>query len=251
MSDTDQTATMPSLDGYEFEMVSSTASEVSTTSPSRFRYHQSGAMVWGEYRGDTVSVGRFAGQRDGDSITIGFAHAFADGGAVLLGGGSSDITRDAEGRLLLIETFEKDGAEHQSVCVQVAPDDDWSLPPATSDALQLDGTSFDLAVSSASAVDSGGPTRFDFSERNGVVWGIYRGDTVTTGHCVGVRTGQVLDEFFVHELVSTGETLSGNSSTRIDVRTDGRLELVEEFVLDGVPGRSVCVQVDGHGASAV
>jgi len=251
MSDTDQTTTMPSLDGCEFEMISSTASEVSTTSPSRFRYHQSGSMIWGEYRGDTVSVGRFAGQRLGDSITIGFAHAFAEGGAALLGGGSSEITRDADGRLLLVEAFVKDGADHQSVCVQVDPDDGWGLPQATADDLHLDGTSFDLAVSSASAVDSGGPTRFDFSERDGVVWGVYRGDTVTTGHCVGVRTGAVLDEFFVHELVATGETLSGNSSTRIEVRPDGLLELVEEFVLDGVPGRSVCVQVDGHGASAV
>jgi hypothetical protein len=242
MSEATTSTTMPSLDGCEFEMVSSTASVVSSTSPSRFRYRQSGSMVWGEYRGDTVTVGRFAGVRSGDTISIGFAHALVEGGDRLIGSASSEIARDDDGRILLIEVFEKDGARHESVCAQVDPADDWTLPAASDDELQLDGVSFDLEHSSASTV-SATPTRFDFHERDGIVWGEYRGDTVTTGYSVGVRDGDALDEHFVHELVATGETLSGTSSTRVGVRPDGRLELVEEFVLDGVPGRSVCVQV--------
>lgn len=244
MSDENQTTPMPSLDGREFAMISSTASAVSPTAPTRFRYRQNGSMVWGEYRGDTVTVGRFAGRRDGDSITIGFAHAFADGGSALLGSATSRIELDAEGRLLLVESFEKDGEQHESVCVQVDATAGWELPAASSDPLQLDGTAFDLATSSASSVDAAGPTRFEFRERDGIVWGVYRGDTVTTGHCVGIRAGAALDEHFVHELVRSGETLVGSSSTRIEARADGLLELVEEFVLDGVDGRSVCVQVD-------
>ncbi|EMQ96759.1 hypothetical protein [Paeniglutamicibacter gangotriensis] len=246
MSDATETAKMPNLDECEFVMVSSTASEVSVTAPSRFRYRQSGGMIWGEYTGDTVSVGRFAGQRTGDQITINFAHALADHSGVVLGGGASEIVRAADGRMQLIEVFDKDGVEHRSVCVQVDSTESWNLPPKVEgDTLQLDGASFVLESSTASLVDSAAPTHFDFQERCGIVWGTYSGDTVTTGHSVGIRQGETLSESFVHELVREGgnETLSGNSTTRITKRTDGRLELLEEFMLDGVSGRSLCVQI--------
>jgi hypothetical protein len=250
MSDTTPTGSAPTLDGRQFAMVSSTASAVSADSPSVFRYHQSGAMIWGDYSGDTVLVGRFAGRRDGDSITIGFAHSPIDGSAPVLGTATSTIELDNDGRMLLIEDFDKAGVAHRSVCREVETTDDGELPSPAIDPLSLDATSFVLEVSSASTVDAVAPTRFDFSERTGVVWGEYRGDTVTTGHCVGVRTGSTLNEYFVHELVRTGETLMGDSSTEVRVRADGSLELVEEFVLDGTPGRSVCVQAADARASA-
>lgn len=224
-------------------MVSSTASDVSADKPSVFRYHQDGDMVWGEYTGDTVLLGRFAGRRDGNSITIGFAHSPSAGGSALLGTATSRIELGADGRMLLIEDFEKDGVAHRSVCQEAEPSDAWELPSPSGDPLSLDATSFLLETSSASSVDGDSPTRFDFAERATIVWGTYYGDTVTTGHSVGVRTGSTLNEHFVHELVTTGETLVGDSSTSVRTREDGVLELVEEFVLDGTPGRSVCVQV--------
>lgn len=250
MSDTTTPQAAPTLDGREFAMVSSTASEVSAEAPSLFRYHQAGAMIWGEYSGDTVLVGRFAGRRDGDSITIGFAHSLKDGGAPVLGTATSVIEVDDDGRMLLIEDFEKNGSAHQSVCREVETSDAWKLPAPASDPLSLDATSFVLETSSASTVDAVTPTRFDFAERTGIVWGTYRGDTVTTGHCVGVRTGSTLNEYFVHELVRTGEALMGDSSTEVRTRADGSLELVEEFVLDGTPGLSVCVQVSAEATAA-
>lgn len=222
-------------------MVSSTASEVSPDSPSVFRYRQSGSMIWGEYTGDTVTVGRFAGTRTADRITIGFAHALVVGGTPVLGTASSDITVDDEGRMLLVEDFMKDGIQHRSVCVEVPTSGEWTIPDAVGDdPLSLDGRSFELETSTASEVDVAGPTVFDFVERDGIVWGEYRGDTVTTGYCVGVRAGNELREYFVHELVSSGEALRGDSTTFVRAGEDGRLELVEEFVLDGVPGHSIC-----------
>ena len=232
-----------SLDGCEFVMVSSTGSEVSAEHPSRFRYRQAGAMVWGEYRGDSVLFGRFAGRRDGDRVTIGFAHSMRSGGTPLLGTATSTIMRGEDGRMLLVEDFDKDGVTQQSICAQVDPTGDWYPPAATDDPLSVDATAFVLVSSTASTVDSGAPTRFDFSERGGILWGDYRGDTVATGHCVGVRNESALNEYFVHKLVSSGATLFGVSSTEVRARDDGQLELVEEFVLNGVPGRSVCLQL--------
>jgi hypothetical protein len=249
MSDETIAGRAPTLDGREFAMVSSTASAVSADAPSVFRYHQAGAMIWGEYTGDTVLVGRFAGRRDGDTITIGFAHAPKDGGPAVLGAASSIIEMGDDGRMLLIEDFEKDGVAHRSVCREAPATDGWDLPSPSTDPLSLDATAFVLETSSASTVDAVAPTRFDFFERAGVVWGEYRGDTVTTGHCVGVRTGSTLNEYFVHELVRTGETLMGDSSTEVRIRAHGSLELVEEFVLDGKPGRSVCVQLADESAT--
>lgn len=243
MSEKTTSTTDHTLDGCEFAMVSSTASEVSPDGPSVFRYHQDGAMIWGEYSGDTVLVGRFVGRRDGDTITIGFAHAPSNGSAPLLGTATSVIEVGDDGRMLLIERFEKDGVSHRSVCRQTERTGEWNLPAPSADDLSLDAKSFVLEGSSASTVDAASPTHFEFVERAAVVWGNYFGDTVTTGHCVGVRTGSTLDEYFVHELVGGDETLTGDSSTQVRIRAEGVLELVEEFVLDGTPGTSVCVQV--------
>jgi hypothetical protein len=37
------------IDDLVFDMVSSTASEVSARTPTRFHYRQDGALVWGRY----------------------------------------------------------------------------------------------------------------------------------------------------------------------------------------------------------
>lgn len=228
-------------------MISSSGSAVSDEQPSRFRYHQDGAMIWGEYAGDTVAVGRFVGRREGDTLTVCFTHSPASGvGDVVMGIARSVLRRGDDGRLYLDETFEKDGDTHESACVEVAADLSWPEPrnlrAPEARTSPMDGASFVLEHSTASTVSPTDPTRFDFEESTGVVWGSYSGDTVTSGHCVGRFRDGALEEYFVHHVRATDATLLGDSSSTLQRRDDGRLELIENFVLDGVPGYSVCVQ---------
>lgn len=200
-------------------------------------------MIWGEYRGDTVKVGRFVGRREGDSLSICFAHRPHSAAEVVLGTAQSTIQWSESGTLELSETFEKDGQAQISVCSETDRLERWpDLDPDARSQPLIDGTSFALEESSASSV-SAQPTTFEFTENSGVVWGFYSGDTVSAGHCVGRYRDGALDEYFVHHVIASDATLLGDSSTTIRQRTDGRLELIEEFVLDGVAGASVCVQL--------
>jgi hypothetical protein len=117
MSDT---AKAPSLDGREFVMESSTASEVDSRNPSRFRYFERGGVIWGDYDGDTVTFGRFVGTREGDELAVSFAHVMLAGGAVVTGVGRSRVeTTDAAGGLRLVEDFRIGDVDHVSICVEV------------------------------------------------------------------------------------------------------------------------------------
>lgn len=243
-ADENLTAIPASIDNLEFVMISSSGSAVSADAPTRFRYQQRGQMIWGGYIGDTVQLGRFVGRRDGDVVTICFAHKPVSGGDVTLGSAQSVLRRGVDGKLYLDETFEKDGVAHESVCVQVEPLAEWpDLDPAHRSEPSLNGTSFVLESSTASTVSETAPTRFEFNENSGIIWGHYFGDTVTGGRCVGRYNDGVLEEYFVHHVVASDATLLGDSTTTVKQREDGRLELIEDFVLDGVPGYSVCVQL--------
>jgi hypothetical protein len=108
-----------SIDDTVFDMVSSTASAVSTTAPSRFHYHEDRGVIWGDYTGDTVTVGRFSGYRDGAVLHVSFVHLGVDG-TTTAGSATSVVSRTAEGVLELTEDFiGPDGAEHVSVCREV------------------------------------------------------------------------------------------------------------------------------------
>src|SRR5690625_3528739 len=100
-----------------FAMVSSTASEVDPHAPTSFDYHQDGQLLWGEYVGDTVRVGRFVGTFIDGRITWRFAHEKKNGEPAR-GEAESVAERREDGRLYLVEAFEKDGVQHESVCVQ-------------------------------------------------------------------------------------------------------------------------------------
>ncbi len=108
--------------------------------------------------------------------------------------------------------------------------------------VSLDGRVFDMVSSTASRVDPESPTRFVYHEADGVLWGEYSGDTVTTGRFVGTRAGDRIDVRFVHALVAGGEPVSGAASSRIEQGERG-LRLVEDFEVDGVPHLSVCAEV--------
>lgn len=99
-------------------MVSSTSSVVDAGAPTSFRYRQDGELLWGEYVGDTVSMGRFVGRFVEGAITLNFAHRIVTSGEVVMGTAHSVLERRADGLLYLVEAFEKDGELQESVCVQ-------------------------------------------------------------------------------------------------------------------------------------
>jgi hypothetical protein len=107
------------LDGRIFDMVSSTASVVSDSAPTRFYYSERDGVVWGEYRGDTVTEGRFCGTRVGDILRVAFVHR-STGGALVSGEATSTISREADDLLVLTEGFAApDGSPQVSVCREV------------------------------------------------------------------------------------------------------------------------------------
>ncbi|WP_246083467.1 hypothetical protein [Nonomuraea diastatica] len=109
------------LNGRKFVMVSSTASDVDPDSPTEFQYWEADGVVWGHYSGDTVTHGRFVGTRDGDLVSISYAHALKAGGKAG-GHSSSRVEAGDDGRLRLVEefTFEGDDTVHVSVCAEVS-----------------------------------------------------------------------------------------------------------------------------------
>lgn len=108
------------LDEKVFDMVSSSASVVDADAPTRFVYHESHGVLWGEYVGDTVSVGRFCGVRTDERIDISFVHRNRTGTLTTRGEATSIISRADDGTLLLTEDFiGPDGAAHVSVCREV------------------------------------------------------------------------------------------------------------------------------------
>jgi hypothetical protein len=106
------------LDGRVFDMVSSTASRVDPEAPTRFRYHESGGVFWGDYVGDTVAEGRFVGTRDGARLVVSFVHALVSDGSRVSGSAESRVEAGESG-LRLVEDFEVDGAPQVSVCAEV------------------------------------------------------------------------------------------------------------------------------------
>ncbi|MCU1543821.1 MAG: hypothetical protein JWM50_1686 [Microbacteriaceae bacterium] len=106
------------LDGTEFIMESSTASAVDPAAPTRFWYSENRGLVWGNYVGDTVTEGRFVGERHGRTLTVHFVHTLKTDASHV--SGSSTSTIDGEpGSLRLVEAFVVAGADHVSVCTQV------------------------------------------------------------------------------------------------------------------------------------
>ncbi len=110
--------TLPSLDGRRFKMTSSTNSRVDPESPSTFLYHERDGVIWGDYEGDTVTFGRFVGRREGQRLSVEFVHVLVSDGTVVSGDGESRVELRPEG-LSLVEAFELDGVQHESVCVEI------------------------------------------------------------------------------------------------------------------------------------
>jgi hypothetical protein len=104
----------------------------------------------------------------------------------------------------------------------------------------LDRRTFVLVSSTASEVNAAAPSRFEYREQDGVVWGGYTGDTVEIGRFVGARSDDSLQISFVHRNLA-GETVAGSSLSKISMAAGGKLSLLEEFhTPDGVAHESHC-----------
>ncbi|GGK73212.1 hypothetical protein Sme01_07130 [Sphaerisporangium melleum] len=108
----------------------------------------------------------------------------------------------------------------------------------------LDGRTFVMVSSTASDVDAGDPTWFEYHEAAGVVWGGYTGGTVIHGRFAGTRKGERVELAYAHAL-KTGGLAGGRSTSRVQTLPGGRLRLVEEFTFDGddTPQLSICDEV--------
>jgi hypothetical protein len=102
-----------------FKMISSTTSTVDPDAPSVFRYFERDGILWGDYTGDTVTIGRFVGTRTDDVIWVSFVHVLMADGSVVTGDGESTIERTEDGLLRLVEHYEMHGAPQLSICVEV------------------------------------------------------------------------------------------------------------------------------------
>ena len=68
----------PSVDGRRFAGVSNSGDgEVGRTTV--FDYHEADGLVWAEYAGGAVRLGRLAGTREGDVLRFRYVHVSTDG----------------------------------------------------------------------------------------------------------------------------------------------------------------------------
>ncbi|WP_125610826.1 hypothetical protein [Specibacter cremeus] len=106
------------LNGRTFDLQSSSASVVATGHATRFHYFEEGGVLWGDYAGDTVKLGRFAGKRVGSRIELAFVHSTTSD-AVVFGSATSEISRERDGKLKLTEFFKgPDGTDQTSICLE-------------------------------------------------------------------------------------------------------------------------------------
>ena len=107
-----------SLNNRSFDLQSSSASVVARE-PTRFHYFEEGGVLWGDYAGDTVTLGRFAGKRTGPDVELAFVHS-TTAGNVVFGSARSAISREASGKFKLTEFFQgTDGTDQVSICLEV------------------------------------------------------------------------------------------------------------------------------------
>lgn len=106
------------LNNRSFDLQSSSASVVAKE-PTRFHYFEDGGVLWGDYAGDTVTLGRFAGKRTGSDVELAFVHSTTTG-KVVFGSARSVISREADGTFKLTEFFKgTDGTDQISICLEV------------------------------------------------------------------------------------------------------------------------------------
>lgn len=101
-----------------------------------------------------------------------------------------------------------------------------------------------MESSTTSAVDPESPSIFRYFERAGAIWGDYEGDTVTFGRFIGTRSPRSIRVSFVHVLAATGDVITGEGESELELDHHDRIRLVEHYEMNGGPQLSVCVETD-------
>ena len=83
-------------------------------------------------------------------------------------------------------------------------------------------------------------TLFAYGERDGEVWAVYSGGTITHGFLVGTRTDRVLEARYVQRNTD-GDTGSGRLTSQIEELPDGRLRLHETWAWETRAGQGTGV----------
>ncbi len=92
-----------SLDGRTLVGVSNTG-DGEVDGATRFSYHERDGLIWAEYSGGSIRLGRLAGTRSGDALHFRYVHVSADG---TTSGGrcAARLEELADGRLRSHETW--------------------------------------------------------------------------------------------------------------------------------------------------
>lgn len=98
----------------------------------------------------------------------------------------------------------------------------------------LDGLVF-VPVADQAPGQVGRRTRFEYHERDGLVWADYQGGDVVKGHLIGTREDDTVDFRYV-QLRVDGTTASGRCTSIVTVLADGRLRLEETWSWESQEG---------------
>lgn len=105
--------------------------------------------------------------------------------------------------------------------------------------LDLEGKVFaGVSNSPTGQVDSA--TRFRYHQDNAVIWADYDGGEIVRGFLVGTRDGERLHFRYAHLSVD-GTTASGVCDSRIEVLSDNRLRIEENWAWESRPGKGTSV----------
>ncbi len=114
--------------------------------------------------------------------------------------------------------------------------------------IDYDGRVF-APVANAKNGEVGGETRFLYRQAGEVIWATYDGGGVSYGHMVGRVAGDGGLFFRYHHLSAAGEPVSGECRSRLEVLSDGRYRLHEDWRWtsgDGSAGTSVVEEVEDN-----
>ena len=112
---------VPSLDGRTLVGVSNTGDGQVDTS-TVFTYHQRDRLIWAEYAGGPIVLGRLAGTREGDTLDFRYVHVSQDG-TTSAGHCEARVEQLPDGRIRSLESWQwesRDGSGHSIVQEQTA-----------------------------------------------------------------------------------------------------------------------------------
>ncbi len=103
----------------------------------------------------------------------------------------------------------------------------------------LDGRVF-RAADEVPGGEVGTQTRFEYHQRDDLVWARYAGGRVRLGHLVGTRRGDELDFRYV-QVNDEGTTASGHCRSRLTLLQDGRIRMDESWEWESRSGSGTSV----------